>query len=286
MKIKNLTVAGSGVLGTQIAFQSAFHNINVVLYDVGNDILDNGKKKLIGLQQTYMEEIAASRDAVDLAFSRISYSSDLSEAVRDADLIIEAIPENVEIKKGFYKQLSEVAPAKTIFAGNSSTMLPSTFAAFTGRPERFLNLHFSNEIWVRNSAELMGHPGTSHDALQAVAQFAKDIGMVVVTLKKEQPGYILNSLLIPLLLSALELLVNEVASVEDIDAGWKIGTGSPLGPFQILDRIGANTAHNIVTNIADQTGDPHKRKIADYIKANFLDKGKMGRVSGEGFYKY
>ena len=134
---------------------------------------------------------------VDDAIGRISYSINLTEGVKGADLVIEAIPENIQIKKNFYNHLGKVAPAKTIFCTNTSTFLPSMLAQETGRPERFLALHFANHIWKKNTAEIMGHPGTDQEIFNTIIEFAKAIGMIALPLHKEQSGYILNSLLIP-----------------------------------------------------------------------------------------
>lgn len=204
----------------------------------------------------------------------------------DADLVIEAIPEVVQMKIDFYKKLGEAAPAKTIFATNSSILLPSQFADATARPEKFLALHFANEIWKNNTAEIMRHPGTDMKVFDEVIAFAKAIGMVALPLHKEQPGYILNSLLVPLLEAAQLLLVKEVADVETIDKTWMVATGAPLGPFAILDVVGINTAYNIGLAKAQATGDQNFEKVATLLKSEYVDKGKLGRATGEGFYKY
>ena len=133
------------------------------------------------------------------ALARIVYSSDLAEAVQDADLVVEAVPERLDLKREVYTKLGQTAPAKTIFATNSSTLLPSAMADFTGRPERFLALHFADPVWSSNIAEVMGHPRTDSSVYEAVVDFARRIGMEPIELTKEQPGYVLNSLLVPFL---------------------------------------------------------------------------------------
>ncbi|CAM3813390.1 3-hydroxyacyl-CoA dehydrogenase NAD-binding protein [Marinicrinis lubricantis] len=145
-------------------------------------------------------------------------------------------------------------------------------------------LHFANEIWKNNTAEIMKHPGTDPKVFDAVIAFAKAIGMVALPLQKEQPGYILNSLLVPLLDAAQMLLVKEVADVETIDKTWMVATGAPMGPFGILDVVGINTAYNITQ--AKATEDPLHEKVANLLKTEYIDKGKMGRATGEGFYTY
>ncbi|MBN9292970.1 MAG: 3-hydroxyacyl-CoA dehydrogenase [Flavobacteriia bacterium] len=286
MSFKNVTVAGSGVLGSQIAFQSAFHGFNVCVYDINDDILEKTKETFKKLAEAFKKDLHATQEQIDKAFANLRTTSDLEKAVSEADLLIEAIPENPSIKTAFYQKVSQLAPKKTVFATNTSTLMPSTFAESTGRPKQFLALHFANEIWKHNTAEIMGHPGTDKGVFNSVVAFAKEIGMVALPLHKEQPGYIVNSLLVPLLSAATNLLVNGVADVETIDKTWMVATGAPLGPFGILDVVGITTAYNINKMSAEQTKDPLKIKTVEYLKENFIDKGKLGTATGEGFYKY
>jgi 3-hydroxyacyl-CoA dehydrogenase len=286
MNYKNVTVAGSGVLGSQIAYQTAYKGFRVSVYDVSQEALGHAKERLIKLKEDYKRDLGATQQAVDQAFGRISFYSDLAQAVANADLVIEAIPEVVQIKAAFYKELGRVAPEKTIFATNSSTLLPSQFAEATGRPEKFLALHFAHSVWKNTIAEVMGHPGTDSVVFQDVIEFAKAIGMTALPLRKEQPGYILNSLLIPLLEAGLMLLLKEVADVETIDKTWMMATGAPAGPFAILDAIGVNTAYNVIHAKAQATGSPEFEKLAHLLKAEYLDKGRLGQATGQGFYTY
>ncbi|MCL1697371.1 3-hydroxyacyl-CoA dehydrogenase [Lysinibacillus sp. BPa_S21] len=286
MNYQNITVAGSGVLGSQIAYQSAFKGFNVTVYDINDEALKNAQDRISNLKPLYQQDLGATQEEVDAAYARLSFNSDLSEAVANADLVIEAIPEVVKIKTEFYTNLGKVAPAKTIFATNSSTLLPSQFAEATGRPEKFLALHFANTIWKNNTAEIMKHPGTDMKVFDEIVEFARAIGMVPLPLYKEQPGYILNTLLVPFLDAAESLLVKEVADPETIDKTWMIGTGAPLGPFAILDIIGITTALNIIEAKAAATGEENYKKLANFLKTEYIEKGKLGRATGEGFYKY
>ena len=217
MEIRNVTVCGSGVLGAQIAFQTAFHGFNVTVYDIKQELLDKLKEKFYHLGEFYKLDLNASWQDVDNTISRLRFSIDLADAVEDADIVIEAIPENIQIKKSFYGKLGQVAPDKTIFCTNSSTLLPSMFAQETGRADRFLALHFANQIWKNNTAGVMGHSGTDQRVFDVIMKFARDIGMVALPLQKEQPGYILNSLQIPLLLAGMNLYSNGVADPHIID---------------------------------------------------------------------
>ncbi|WP_104383100.1 3-hydroxyacyl-CoA dehydrogenase [Sphingobacterium sp. HMA12] len=286
MNFKNITIAGSGLLGYQIAFQTAFHGYQVTVYDINEEVLEKAKSKFGMLEKAFRQDLHATDEQLEATFKRLSYTSDLAQAVQDSDLLIEAVPENPAIKIAFYKELAKVAPEKTIFATNSSTLLPSQFAQDTERPSKFLALHFANEIWKHNTAEIMGHPGTDPQIFDAVVDFAKSIGMVALPLNKEQPGYIVNSLLVPLLSAATDLLVNEVADVETIDKTWMVATGAPTGPFGILDIVGITTAYNINKMSAEATEDPLKIKTVAYLKEHFIDKNKLGVATGEGFYTY
>ncbi len=156
----------------------------------------------------------------------------------------------------------------------------------TGRPEKFLTLHFANEIWKNNTAEIMKHSTTAERVFHEVIAFAKEIGMVALPPQKEQAGYIVNSPLVPLLSSAQKLPVTGIADIETIDKTWMLATGAPVGPFGMLDIVGINTAYPIARTRAEHTGDKAYQAVADLLKNNYMDQGKLGEATGEGFYKY
>ena len=286
MTYKNVTVAGSGVLGYQIAFQAAYHGFNVIVYDISDEVLEQAKSKFNWMCKAFRKDLRATQEQLDTTFDNLSYTSDLAEAVKDADLMIEAIPEIPEIKVEFYEKLANLAPEKTVFATNTSTLLPSQFAESTGRPAQFLALHFANKIWMHNAAEIMGHPRTDPKVFDEVVAFATNIGMVPMPLYKEQPGYIMNSLLSPFIDAGLQLLAKEVADPHTIDKTWMIVTGAPVGPFGILDTIGINTAYNITKMSAERTQSPVRFKAVKYLKEQLIDQNKLGAATGEGFYSY
>jgi 3-hydroxybutyryl-CoA dehydrogenase len=281
--MKNITVLGTGVLGSQIAFQTAFHGFDVVAYDIDQPALDRAAERFAGLAARYeADNVEGAADGgATAAIARIRLTSELADAVAAADLVIEAVPENLELKQGIYRTIGTAAPATTVFATNSSTLLPSALAESTGRPDRFLALHFANEIWSHNTAEVMGTEATDPEIYAAVVEFARSIGMVPIEIKKEKAGYVLNSLLVPFLQAAGELLVDGIAEPEAIDATWRIGTGAPAGPFEIYDIVGLTTAYNI-----SRMGDAKQQAFADLIKERYIDQGKLGVATGEGFYTY
>ncbi len=286
MNFKNITTAGSGVLGYQIAFQVAFQGFKVTLYDINDEVLEKAKAKFDILSEAYVKDLQATPEQLQATKDNLTYTSDLAFAVKDADLVIESVPESIDIKEDFYTKLGQVAPEKTIFATNSSSLLPSQFAQFTGRPEKFLALHFANDIHIRNVAEIMGHQQTDPQVFNQLVEFAKAIDMLAIPIKKEQAGYVMNTLLGALLEAGMELAVNDVAEAKIIDKTWMKATGSPCGPFALIDLIGMNTIYNVNDMLATETGNPKNAKNATYIKENFIDKGKMGMTTGEGFYKY
>ncbi|MBY4570303.1 3-hydroxyacyl-CoA dehydrogenase [Gordonia sp. LUNF6] len=280
--IKKVVVLGTGVLGSQIAFQSAYSGFEVTAYDIDDDALAKAKERFAGLVETYKNEVPGAADGkAEAALARLAYSSDLAEAVADADLVIEAVPEVLDLKRDIYQKLSAVAPEKTIFATNSSTLLPSDIVGSTDRPDRFLALHFANRVWQFNTAEVMGTAQTSPTVFDTIVEFAGEIGMVAIPIHKEKAGYVLNSLLVPFLNAALELAAGDYAEPKDVDNTWRIATGAPIGPFQMYDVIGLNTPYNIMAN-----GDEHAQQLAAWLKENYIDKGKLGIAAGEGFYKY
>lgn len=281
--METLTVLGTGVLGSQIIFQAAYSGKNVVAYDISQEILDKLPARWEQLKPSYLNDLKdATPEKLDAAVSRIRASADLADAVKDADLVIEAVPERLDIKQSTWEKVSAVAPEKTIFATNSSTLLPSAIAPFTDRPEKFLAMHFANQVWIFNTCEVMGHPGTDPKVFDAAAEFAEQIGMVPIHIHKEQPGYVLNSLLVPFLEAAAKLWMREIASIEDVDKTWRISTGSPMGPFQIYDIVGMMTPYMLNKD----SDDPEMKAFADKIKSDFIDKGYLGTSTGRGFYTY
>jgi 3-hydroxyacyl-CoA dehydrogenase len=314
--MKNIVLIGGGVLGSQIAYQTAYRGFAVTIWLRSEGSIGRCQPKLDRLHEIYLSDLEAAKQYIgrehapvpsalfddfqhcskedidalkkkaDEAYHTLTLTTDLDKALKDADLVIEALAEDPEQKKEFYEKAAPLLPEKTILVTNSSTLLPSNLAAFTGRPAKFLALHFANEIWKNNTAEVMGHPGTDPAVYDEVVRFASAIGMIPLCLKKEQPGYLLNSLLVPLLNAAQALLAKEVADPETIDLAWTKGTGAPMGPFRILDIVGLTTAYNIVI-MNPQAKDPDSipGKIAATLK-KYIDEGKTGINAGEGFYKY
>lgn len=311
MSIKKVVVAGGGVLGSQIALQSSYCGFDVTIWLRSEGSIERSKPKLERFKNIYIdtleqmktnpeaycrglskktdltvEELDELKKQVEDAYNSLQLTTSYEEAAEDADLIIEAIAENPKQKIDFYTELAKYMEEKTILVTNSSTLLPSMFAEYTGRPEKYLALHFANTIWENNTAEIMGHPGTEQKYYDEVVAFAEDINMIPLKLKKEQPGYILNSLLVPFLNAGQALFANDVADFETIDKTWILATGAPAGPFRILDIVGLETAYNIVSmNPEAQNPETTPGKIAKMLKEK-IDAGETGINAGKGFYTY
>lgn len=322
MKFKKIVVIGGGVLGSQIAFQSAYCGMDVTIWLRSEASIGRAQPKLAKVRQSYIDAInlmatkegktfanwargiadqdnfnkKACLDQVEVAANSIKLELDLAKAVKNADLVIEAMAEDPKEKIAFYKKLAPVLSPKTIVVTNSSTLLPSRFAKFTGRPDKFLALHFANSIWKNNTAEVMAQPETSEKSFRSVMEFAEDIHMVPLPVNKEKSGYLLNSMLVPFLLSGMDLMANGVSDPASIDQAWVLATGAPKGPFRIIDTVGLVTARNIVAQYQKVPGLvnpllkkmmlPYNYKGMLKILDEYIAAGKLGKSAGEGFYKY
>lgn len=279
--ITNVTVFGTGVLGSQIMMQAAYHGKTVTGYDISDDLLATLPERWEWMRGYYQRDLPDfDEKRFDAAIESISTTTDIAEAVADADLVIEAIPEQLDLKKKVWAQIGQSAPEKTIFVTNTSTLRPSDFAAETGRPEKFLALHFANLVWRYNTGEVMVAKETEQKYFDIVLEFAAEIGLVPVPILKEAPGYLLNGLLVPWLQAGAALYVDGVANPADIDNVWRTATQSPKGPFEIYDVVGFNVAAHI-----SRMGDEKQRKFAEILQQG-IDAGTTGLGDGEGFYTY
>lgn len=318
MSYKKVVVAGGGVLGSQIAFQSAYCGFDVTIWLRSEGSIGRTQPKLDKLKSTYLDTIEkmetgegpwaagiADSDTFDKqeciakvehAYSSLKLELDLKKAVEDADLVIESMAENEKDKIEFYQKLAPCLPAKTVIATNSSTLLPSAFAKYTGRPDRYLSLHFANSIWQNNTAEIMAQDKTDSRYFDELIEFSNEIRMIALPVRKEKSGYLLNSMLVPFLLSGLDLYVSGVSDPHSIDIAWTHGTGAPKGPFQIIDTVGLTTTYNIVMQYQKVPGllspllkkmmMPYNFKEMAAVLKKYIDEGRLGMSSGEGFYQY
>ncbi|WBU52327.1 3-hydroxyacyl-CoA dehydrogenase [Paracoccus sp. SCSIO 75233] len=282
--VESLVVAGAGVMGSQVAWQAAWHGKTVVVYDAFEEGLKRSETFFSSYGDEFVKERGASREEVEAAMARITRTTDLEAALADADLVIEQVPENLKIKQEFWQNASRLAPEKTIFCTNTSSLLPSMMLDFVDRPKKFLTLHFCVKVWEANIGEVMLTPQTDPAMRETVSEFAREIGLVPIQIEKEQPGYILNSLLIPFMRAAIELVRTGVGSHQDVDRVWRICMGG-TGPIEMLDKVGMQVAYHLLEGLAEM-GDPTAKEQAEFVKTEFIDKGKLGIGSGAGFYNY
>ena len=278
MSFEKVVVAGGGVLGTQIGLMCAYYGKDVTFWLRSEASIGRTQPKIEHYSEAMLQDLASTRKLIGNPMGaflyprglisnwsevteasidellenarknfaeKVHFELDMAKAVEDADIVIESMSEDPQAKIGVYTAMKDLLAEKTILCTNTSTLLPSMFAEYTGRPEKYCALHFANTIWKNNTAEVMGHPGASSEVYNQVVEFAQQIGMIPLQLHKEQPGYILNSMLVPFLMSAQFLWVNDVADPATIDKTWELATSAPAGPFKILDIVGLDTAYAI-----------------------------------------
>lgn len=317
MNYKNIVVIGAGILGSQIAFQTAYCGFNVTLLIRNKDSKDKIITRLNELKKTYIENIEKmsrneiwSRGIADPSnFKKeeclekvkkvtelIKVETNQKTALLNADLVIESITENINDKINLYKEIAPLLNEHTVIVTNSSTILPSKLAKYTNREDKFLSLHFANSIWQNNTAEVMKHEKTNEVYFNEIIEFAEKINMIPLPIQVEKSGYLLNSMLVPFLLSALDLYANGISDPATIDKTWKYGTGAPKGPFEIIDIVGLTTAKNIVEQyqkvptiinpLLKKMMLPYNyKKMLDLLN-KYIEEGKLGKAEKEGFYKY
>ena len=280
MTIKKICILGAGTLGSRIALQSAISGFTVTVYDIHQKSLDFSQRTMEKIVKQLARSGQISETEISAIFSRIKFTLDAKEAVADADLINESVTEEIEIKKKVWKQFGEIAPEKTWFTTNTSYLLPSMFAEESGRPAKFCAFHF-HDVFYSRVVDIMPHPGTDPVMIPMLEELGRKLNQVPVLVKKENPGYIFNTMLMALIGAAGKLLTREVGSIEDIDKSWMVNFHMPMGPFGILDSIGLDTAWHVTHKLPDAASQAFAALLKTYI-----DEGKLGEKSGEGFYIY
>lgn len=280
MTIKNITIIGSGNLGTRIGLQAAISCFQVTFYDLNETVFQSAKKNMEKILSYLVHTNKIKESEIGGIKSRIRFTTNLSEALLNADIISESVTEDLALKQKVWTEIGKLAIAKTIFTTNTSYLLPSQITAFTGRPEKFCAFHF-HDVFYSRIVDIMPHPTTDESLIPLLEDFGRKLNQVPVVLKKESPGYIFNTLLMAVLGAAGRLKTLGIADIEDIDKSWMVNFNMPTGPFGILDNIGLDTAWHVVKERKDQSS----IAFAELLKG-YLDAGKLGEKSGEGFYKY
>lgn len=283
-EIKKICVVGAGTMGHQIALQCAVHNYEVSLVDISKEALVRAQEEIRKILKERVSLKEISSDSMQKTLSRISYTTDLEKAAGDADFVIEAVPENVEIKRQVFSQLDRICPSHAILATNSSSIKGSLLVDATKRPEKMVNTHFLNPVWVRPLVEVMGSTGTSEETIKTTVELGKRIGLTPIVVNGEVTGYIFNRLWRAIKKAALDIVDNGYASVEDVDRAFMIGIGVPFGPFMGMDAVGLDVILAIEEQWYKESGDERDKPPKFLVEK--VKKGELGVKTGKGFYEY
>jgi len=283
MEIKNITVLGSGIMGHGIAQVSAMAGYNVVLRDIEQPFLDKAMEKIKWSLDKLVSKEKISENERDEIFSRIKPIVDLKDAVHDCDLVIEAVPEIMELKKKVYAELDKVVSDQVVFASNTSTLPITEIANTISRPKKFIGIHFFNPPQLMKLVEVIPGQETSDDVTNLTIKFVKSVNKIPVTCRKDVPGFIVNRLFIPLVHEACYVMERQKIQQTEIDSAVKFRLGFPMGIFELADFTGLDVIHKATVEMHVRD----KKVISPHptIEQLFNEK-KLGQKSGEGFYKY
>ena len=283
MEIKNITVLGSGIMGHGIAQISAMAGYNVVLRDIEQKFLDKAMDKINWSLEKLVSKEKISKDERDKITSRIKPIVDLNDAVHDSDLVIEAVPEIMDLKKQVYQELDKVADSRIIFASNTSTLPITEIANTISRPQKFIGIHFFNPPQLMKLVEVIPGQKTTDDIIKTTINFVESVKKVPVICRKDVPGFIINRLFIPLVHEACYVMERQKIQKTEIDSAVKFKLGFPMGIFELADFTGLDVIHKATNEMHLRD----KKVILPHAKIEQLfNEKKLGKKNGEGFYKY
>jgi 3-hydroxybutyryl-CoA dehydrogenase len=282
MTIKTVGVLGCGLMGSGIAQVSAAAGYKTIVREVDDQFLQKGLGRIRKFLEDGVAKGKTTAEARDSTLANLSGTTTF-EALKDCDLIIEAIVEDLDQKRQTYASLEALVSAQAIFVSNTSSLCITELAAATKRPDRFGGLHFFNPVPIMKLVEVIRALTTSDETYRIVYEFAKSLGKEPIT-APDRPGFIVNRLLVPYLLDAIRAYENGLGTLEDIDAGMKLGCGYPMGPFTLLDFVGLDTTYYIANIMFEEFREP--AYAPPPLLKRMVLAGRFGRKSGQGFYKY
>jgi 3-hydroxybutyryl-CoA dehydrogenase len=285
MEIRKVAVLGAGLMGhgiAQVAAQVAQYEVN--LRDVKQEFIDRGMSMIKDSLQRFLKKEAITEAEVNEVLARIHPTIDLKEAVADVDLIIEAVPEKVELKKNVFAEVDKFAKSKAIIASNTSSISITELASVTNRPEKVCGMHFFNPPQLMKLIEVIRGAKTSDETVNTIVNVSKRMGKEPVIVKKDSPGFIVNRVLVPALNEAMFLVHEGVADPEDIDKAIRLGLNWPMGPLKLLDYVGLDTTLSIIEVFQKELGDPKYRPCP--LLRQMIRAGLLGRKTGKGFYDW
>jgi 3-hydroxybutyryl-CoA dehydrogenase len=282
MPITRIGVLGCGLMGSGIAQTVAAAGCDTIVRDVSDALLDRGRAGIRKSLDKLAEKGKLEPGAPDAAMKRLSFTTDLG-ALRDTDLVIEAVTEDLELKNRLWRQLDDLCPPATLFASNTSSLSIAEMAAATRRADRFVGLHFFNPVPLMPLVEVVRAVTTSRETFEAALAFARRIGKEPIV-ARDRSGFIVNLLLVPFLLDAIRALERGVGTTGDIDRGMQLGCGHPMGPLTLADFIGLDTAARIGDIMFEEYREP--RYAPPPLLRRMVAAGLLGRKSGRGFYDY
>jgi 3-hydroxybutyryl-CoA dehydrogenase len=282
MQIKTVGVLGCGLMGAGIAQVCAASGYKTIVREVDQGVLDNGLGRLRKFLHDGVEKGKVTAETHDQTLANLSGTTSFADLAK-CDLIVEAIIENVEAKSTSYSALDSFVADYTIFCSNTSSLCITELAAKTKRPDRFAGLHFFNPVPIMKLVEVIRSLTTSDETYRTVFSFAQSLGKDPIT-APDKPGFIVNRLLVPYLLDAIRSFEHGLGTVEDIDKGMKLGTGYPMGPFTLLDFVGLDTTYYIANIMFEEYREP--AYAPPPLLKRMVLAGRLGKKSGQGFYKY
>ena len=283
MNIKNVSVIGAGQMGNGIAHVFAQKGFKVILIDVQEAQL---QKALATIGKNFDRQIAKgtlTEEDKKSALDNITTQTDLAVGVRDAELVVEAATENIDLKLKIFKAIDEAAPVNCILASNTSSISITKIAAVTKRPESVIGMHFMNPVPVMKLVEIINGYATTKEVTDTIVELSKVLGKTPCVVN-DYPGFVANRILMPMINEAIATLFEGVAGVEEIDTVMKLGMAHPMGPLQLADFIGLDTCLSILNVLYDGFGNP--KYAPSPLLVNMVMAGKLGAKSGEGFYTY